>query len=331
MLDSTLQAVLSYYGLDGAFVRRIEPLENAGGWSGSRLWRIADGDGREVCLRRWPAEHPTVDRLRLIHGVLAVVGPELPVVAGPISATDGATFVEHGGRLWELADWKPGRADFHANPSRLRLKAAFQVLARFHSVAARYQSSRGRAPTLTERLRRWSEMKDGGLSIIERSLGTRLTEEIDSLAPRLLAGAQRVLASAQIPAQLAAEPELWLQPAIRDVHHDHVLFVGDEVTGLIDFGAMRIDTPLADVARLVGSLVGDDRVARGFALDAYAEVRTLSNADRRLIGVLDEMGVVLGALNWLTWLYVERRDMGPVGPIVWRLEEILKRMEARAV
>ncbi|MBW8885212.1 MAG: phosphotransferase [Planctomycetia bacterium] len=120
-----------------------------------------------------------------------------------------------------------------------------------------------------------------------------------------------------------------LQPAIRDVHHDHVLFTGEEVTGLIDFGAMRIDTPLADVARLVGSLVGDDHEARQFACDAYSELRPLSEADRRLIDVLDETGVVLGALNWLIWLYIEHRDMGPVGPIVKRLNELLTRLEIR--
>src|SRR5205085_11670626 len=115
---------------------------------------------------------------------------------------------------------------------------------------------------------------------------------------------------------------------IRDVHHEHVLFTGDQVTGLIDFGALRIDTPLTDVARLVGSLVGDDAEARRIALDAYAELRPLSEADRRLVDVLDQSGVVLGALNWLKWLYVERRDMGPVTPIVRRLDELLARLEA---
>jgi Ser/Thr protein kinase RdoA (MazF antagonist) len=330
MLDSTLQAVLSFYGLGPVSVRRVEPLENAGGWSGSRLWRIADEAGRELCLRRWPAEHPTVDRLRVIHGVLAVVAPEMPVVACPILREDGSTFVEHGGRLWELTHWKPGRADYHANPSRQRLKVALQALARFHSLAAQYHSGRGHAPTLQERQRRWSGMKDGGLAMIERSLGTPLTEEVDRRAARLLAGAKKALLAPHIPIQVAAVPELWLQPAIRDVHHDHLLFTGDEVTGLIDFGAMRIDTPLADIARLVGSLVGDDAVARDFALNAYSDVRSLSESDRRVIEVLDETGVVLGALNWLTWLYVERRDMGPAGPIVRRMEEILRRMEARA-
>jgi hypothetical protein len=93
---------------------------------------------------------------------------------------------------------------------------------------------------------------------------------------------------------------------------------------------MRIDTPLTDIARLVGSLVGDDREARQSAFDAYSEIRPLGQDDRRLIDLLDESGLVIGALNWLIWLYVERRDMGPAEPIIRRLDEILKRLESRA-
>lgn len=51
-----------------------------------------------------------------------------------------------------------------------------------------------------------------------------------------------------------ADVSFRLQPCIRDIWHDHVLFDGDRVTGLIDFGAMQIDTPATDIARLVGSL-----------------------------------------------------------------------------
>src|SRR5205085_7730253 len=94
---------------------------------------------------------------------------------------------------------------------------------------------------------------------------------IDGRAVRLLAAAGEAVQKPALMEALAVAPQLALQPAIRDVHHEHVLFTGDQVTGLIDFGALRIDTPLTDVARLVGSLVGDDAEARRIALDAYAE------------------------------------------------------------
>jgi homoserine kinase type II len=120
-----------------------------------------------------------------------------------------------------------------------------------------------------------------------------------------------------------------LQPAIRDIHRDHVLFTGDEVTGLVDFGALRIDTPLADLARLIGSLASDNAAARQLALDAYAAVIPLSNTDRQLVDLLDDSGILLGGLNWLQWLYVERRDIGELLPIIARLDEIVGRLTRR--
>ena len=47
----------------------------------------------------------------------------------------------------------------------------------------------------------------------------------------------------------------------------------------------------------------------------YSERRPLSEADRSLIDLLDDSGQVLGGLNWLRWLYLDRRDMGPLPPI----------------
>src|SRR5262245_54939421 len=74
-------AVLSYYFPQPAMVRRIEPLANAGGWSGSQIWRIELASGETLCLRRWPSEHPTRERLAFIHAMLnaAAALPFVPV------------------------------------------------------------------------------------------------------------------------------------------------------------------------------------------------------------------------------------------------------------
>src|SRR5436190_17245532 len=218
------QTVLSYYALGQAAVRQIEPVGNAGGWSGSRLWRLGDASGRELCLRRWPAEHPTADRLRLIHGVLRLVFDELPIIANPLPSASGSTFIEHAGHLWELTPWRPGRADYPAQPNRARLRAAVQSLARFHDLAARYKQCLGAPQTILDRQQRWKELQQSGLSAIERSLATPLGNEIDQRATRLLALAHKALESSQAIQSLSAGPELSLQPAIRDIHPDHVLF-----------------------------------------------------------------------------------------------------------
>jgi Ser/Thr protein kinase RdoA (MazF antagonist) len=100
------------------------------------------------------------------------------------------------------------------------------------------------------------------------------------------------------------------------------------VTGIVDFGALRVDTPLADIARLLGSLAEDERAMRRAALNAYAAVRPLAASDVPLIDLLDRSGIVLGGLNWLRWLYLEERAMGPREPILARLDQIMQRLAA---
>ena len=158
--------------LQPAAVQRIEPLANAGGWSGSRLWRI-HVRGAEIpvcqdswqarmpaplCLRRWPREHPTKERLRLIHDVLKIVAAHLPILASPLSARSGETFVEHGGYLWELTNWLPARPDYHARPSRERLRAAMRCW-QLSRAGRAYESQLGPAPAILDRQRQWAAMR----------------------------------------------------------------------------------------------------------------------------------------------------------------------------
>ena len=48
---------------------RLDSLGSAGGFSGARFWRVESAAG-ELCLRRWPREHPMRERLEQIHRVL---------------------------------------------------------------------------------------------------------------------------------------------------------------------------------------------------------------------------------------------------------------------
>jgi homoserine kinase type II len=209
------------------------------------------------------------------------------------------------------------------------LQAAFQILARFHLLAVTKGVPRvthNLAPALITRssvLRKIAQHADQ----IESHLLLGLGDELDVRAIDLLR-LIRTRGAAIAPNVAAAAERNWFQqPAIRDIWHDHLLFTGNELTGIVDFGAMNVDTPLTDVARLVGSLVRDDREARRVALDAYSKVRPLTGEDRELIDLLDRSGVLVAAVNWLKWLYIDRRDMGPTPPIIRRLDEILQRLK----
>jgi Ser/Thr protein kinase RdoA (MazF antagonist) len=111
------------------------------------------------------------------------------------------------------------------------------------------------------------------------------------------------------------------------VWHDHVLFTGDEVTGLIDPSACRSESVAADLARLLGSLVGDDSGEWDFALDAYRQSADLTLDERALIPVLDRSGVLLSGLTWLARCYLHSPPLEPNERLLKRLCVILARLE----
>jgi Ser/Thr protein kinase RdoA (MazF antagonist) len=118
-----------------------------------------------------------------------------------------------------------------------------------------------------------------------------------------------------------------LQPCLRDVWHNHVLFTGDKVTGLIDYDAIRIDSVAGDLARLLGSFVEDDRPSWEFALAEYARVRPLSVSELRLTEVFDWSSIAISGTQWVRWLYLDRIDFPKAAAIAERMDHWIRRGE----
>jgi Ser/Thr protein kinase RdoA (MazF antagonist) len=118
-----------------------------------------------------------------------------------------------------------------------------------------------------------------------------------------------------------------VQPCLCDLWHDHVLFESETVTGMLDYGSVKMDHVAVDLARLLGSLVGDDLEMQATGIEAYRSVRPLSAEEVDLVRVLDETGTVLGAANWLRWLYHEGRRYEDLGSVARRLKALVERME----
>jgi Ser/Thr protein kinase RdoA (MazF antagonist) len=312
---------------------RVEKLDNVGGFSGALFWRVATLNG-PLCLRRWPSESLTSEGIALIHGVLQHVARQgFTLVPVPLVCQGGQTFVAHAGHLWELAPWMPGQADFHANPKPARLRAATQTLAQFHLAAAtfpRREPRAGPSPGIGQRLERVRHLLAGDLEQLVEAVGAAQTSA-DSLHERVWRMLSLVRIAIQPVGRLLERVcrfEVPLQPCIRDIWHDHVLFTDDRVTGVIDFGAMQVESVAADVARLLGSMAGDDLSLWHAGLDAYRAIRPLSDEEATLVAPLDRSGVVLGALNWADWIYRQRRHFADLAAVARRLDEILSRLQA---
>ena len=118
-----------------------------------------------------------------------------------------------------------------------------------------------------------------------------------------------------------------LQPCLCDVWHDHLLFEGDRLTGLVDYGAVKIDHPSVDLARLLGSMIEDNSASWQEGLLAYREVRPISTEEEELARALDRSGIVLAIGTWLRWLAIDGREFEDQNEAERRLAGLVARVE----
>jgi homoserine kinase type II len=300
----------------------LRRLGNAGGFSGAAIWRVGDNE-HDYCLKALPVG---TDGGR--HGQIAALldvsrrRHDLDFVPRP-------SFVsEIEGRVWQMIEWMPGTADFHGNPSAARLSAACAALARLHRAWEQCRDPQEGAQPCRGVLRRlklageWSGLVAGGWRPTFAA-----ADPVTPWAERAWAVARR-----EVPAAVA-ELEPWrrvdvpIQFCVCDVWHDHVLFTGDRVTGLIDYASVKGDNVAVDLARLLGSLVGNDADAFARGLAAYEQIRPLSADERNLVPVLDRTGVVLGIANWLRWLYFDGRVYEDREAVARRMAALVIRAE----
>jgi homoserine kinase type II len=325
---SDLTALVARYSATARPCREPEPLGNAGGFSGARLWRYESARGRLVA-RAWPPDGPGRTALEEIHrwlGKTAVLG----FVPVPIAALDGLTVHEQGGRLWEVSPWLEGTPVAHRPPSRPQLRSGLAALAAFHR-ALQWDRMRGPSPAVQARLRELESLLQGGFSAIEQALDHASCDPLAGSARRWLDLARMTAGQHVAPLRRAAQRVFLLQPCLRDARPEHLLFSGDRVTGLIDFGAMAVENVAADLARLLGDWVGPNPLARAPALAAYTEIRPLEALELDLIEVLEGSGALLAAGHWVRWHFLERRTFDDPAAVMRGIERGLERLTMQTI
>ena len=298
---------LSFYppGFQPTQTRR---LESDAGFSNAMLWRLETAAG-PLCLRAMPAGDVYLPRLSGLHRLLGHIANQHVPVAAPLATSSGATFVEAEGSVWQLEPWLPGTADYWQRPSPQRLRAAMQTLARWHAAAASFcptgdeaawfSMAHGVSPTVVDRQKLIAAWTAPRWHTARHLLAACRWPEFRELGFEWLDLFARVAPGMTARLKLAERLTLRLQPCLRDVWHDHVLYTGDEVTGVIDPHACRSDHVAVDLARLLGSFVGDDRQAWDAGVAAYAALHPLSVDEFALLALLDQSGVLLSGLTWI--------------------------------
>ncbi len=305
------------------------PLEEIrGGLSGSRLWKCKLEHGF-ACLRGWPPAVTGRQRIEEIHAAMRQLSDAgLRFTPRLYCTTQGKTIASDGQQFWELTSWLEGSADYLQAPSPAKLQAAMRALAAVHDVWAR-QSYPAASPTVRDRVQRleqWlGQFAAGGhpplhASTAEEGRVALATWELcRAWGPSLLQSLQR----------LQPQPTR-LQVVLRDIWSEHVLFTGDEVTGIVDFDAVRVDEPHTDVVRLLSSLEPWDRQRWKLGLQAYQDARTTGSfaCDLPRLELLDRSATLLSALQWLQWLGIERRQFSrPYQQLLQRWKDFVSRAQ----
>ncbi len=350
---SLLQIVESFCGAKPARIRTLD--RDSEGFSGAVVLRVVvqetpQAPEIEYCLRGWPPDSLPCERLLGLHRLLEHIHKcgvrQVPV---PLRSKFGTTIYAEASQFWQLEPWLPGVADFSSDPSDARLRNALMVLAQWHEAASQFEPRESEAiwfksfaaansPTVADRLDRVERFQKQDVTKLQQLLMQSSPLPLwEAEFGELVDVSRRILDRFQLASDRVAEElsffrnlRFRLHPCLRDVWHDHVLFAGDTVTGLIDPSAARSETPATDLARLLGSLLGDNNDRWEVAIAAYQSVRPLSDREAKLARVIDQSTVLLSGMTWLERLFVHRLSYSNPPRVLDRLRQITSRLDRLA-
>jgi Ser/Thr protein kinase RdoA (MazF antagonist) len=311
------------------------------GLSDANVWRVQAADN-SWAVRCWSPKEGLRERLQLIHTAQQqALRSGCQFIAAAIADRNGSRYLEHEGRIWEIAPWLPGAPlPTHAGESSLksqRLRNAMSALAALHSAWRRLGQQTAPPPAVRDRIRRivdWSRSEGNRWTqqICADQTSSHFTQEWFSpgkYLERWLRLAQRAgqwwfhngadlyqrLVDLQVPQALHA--------SLRDVRRTHILFVDEHVTGVIDFGSMRPDWPALDLARYLAESAGSSRELWRELTEQYAS--SVGNRPLHVGAVLTlaEATQIIAVDTWVQWLFTAPHRFAPTAPaVIERLETL---------
>ena len=311
----------------------VSPIQSSG-FSGAQLWKINASESQTLCLKHYRSGSLTVEQLDGIHRVLIHAFNEgCDFVAKPMRLTDGFTTVVAGPQssptagLWDLSTWVPGSAVTSFNDAQIKI--AFASIARFHKAAAQVNLAFGPSPNLKQRQAQLAKLVRPESPALDEASDLLKTESIDpslrgpltTIVDLLLRVPQSQIASLRTRLNEFATMELPLHPVVRDLRAEHLLFTDDQLTGLVDFDAMQMDSVAYDLSRLTSSMRLNETQLH-LALATYHAERPIQAAEAKLTQLLTGISRLLAPLSWVNWLVLEQRSFSNLAAVEQRLKEV---------
>ncbi|MCP4885706.1 MAG: phosphotransferase [Planctomycetaceae bacterium] len=306
------------------------------GFSGAAVYRCRCADESVWALKQWPRD-TAAERVDQVHRIIchanrsgcefvpcpAPWSPSLPDQRFQLTADQVAPERLSGTRRtvaerhWERLPWLPG-GPLASDASLRQIQAGAAAISRFHHAVANLGAQAHVAPAVVARLKRLEELQQ----VIPR-LAPEVVPDGGPIPRSLLqAGCQLVNREwPQVGKRLTetlgrhAQQSTWTQYVLRDVHREHLYFQKNQVSGLIDFDAIRIDTPLTDLARWGTEFVIESQspnavwesVMAGWREGWSSEGRVVIRDDFRLMQDLYRASIWISLANWLDWILIQHR------------------------
>ena len=324
---------------------RWPPASATAGFSGASVYQYRAAN-QNYALRIWPASERSIPKLESLTRLLEDFHRQgITYVAPAVRKTDGTVAtISTSGRMIHIEPWLPGESIAANSFSPQKLKNIMLALARLHLTAANHVPNQvhylwirpaytGQSASLKYRLKKMEQHLKTGIPL---ALGSRsVSEEAKIIYQRLQTVFRSQAALLWEELKIASQQNLPLQPVFKDVWRDHILFLDDEVTGIIDPGAFGCDSVLTDITRLLGSIAGNDWNRWNEAIAIYQTIRPLNQTEQKMLAVFDHSNLLLSAIGcfekYMSPSFASASDQFSASQqtrLSSRLEEYLNRLES---
>ncbi len=251
------------------------------------------------------------------------------IVPGLFQWPDREWCAEYADSVWTIETWLPG-VPLAANAfvSDSLLDQAFDCLERLHGTGRRLGIERRVPPGVverSERLREWSSTawKTKWRSSIETLDMSSQFFAFRNLSQTLKRTVEQLHSNG---ASLQQQLQRWLVPqdchwVVRDLWRENILVDQDRITGVIDFGAARIDWPSLEMVRWLSSWLAPDDLRLKLVCDSHSPM----TADG--FRFFDHLSTLLSLLQWFDWILNSNISFdGKEQQVQNRIDELAQRL-----
>ena len=301
--DTDIRWIAAKFGIESLRVVRV-----SGGFSGAMVFQVTTRDDLRLAVRGTPkATALPQTRRRSLHRLLTwLQARDLKCLAVPLRIPNSLdSEIELSETIWQIEPWLIGQpAQRHPAPSQMT--SALTTLSTFYRQARSipwddewFYTAYEPSPGIQRRRKIVMDLMQSEWTTLYAQVLSLDPCDFRDLAVRSLDAVSKWSHWLNQSLQAIEHQAFSLQPVIRDVWRPHVLFSGDECTGLIDLTASGTDHPCLDLARLLRSWFGCDTSAIGDAFHEFAEMHGLPHEDRPLFVALDAAAALLSPLTWI--------------------------------